>query len=43
MAWQASPNLPKPLFFSGLWNGKDPILKERLFGLHNGEGIMEKT
>jgi hypothetical protein len=21
-----------------LWNGKDPILKERLFGLHNGEG-----
>ncbi len=22
----------------GLWNGKDPILKERLFGLTNGEG-----
>ncbi len=21
-----------------LWNGKDPILKERLFGLNNGEG-----
>ena len=21
-----------------LWNGKDPILKERLFGLSNGEG-----
>ncbi|KMQ84096.1 mannosyl oligosaccharide glucosidase, partial [Lasius niger] len=21
-----------------LWNGKDPILKERLFGLANGEG-----
>ena len=21
-----------------LWNGKDPILKERLFGLTNGEG-----
>src|SRR3954467_8333441 len=22
----------------GLWNGKDPILKERLFGLTNSEG-----
>ena len=22
----------------GLWNGKDPILKERLFGLTNGQG-----
>jgi hypothetical protein len=22
----------------GLWNGRDPILKERLFGLTNGEG-----
>src|SRR5208337_5515413 len=21
-----------------LWNGRDPILKERLFGLSNGEG-----
>jgi hypothetical protein len=25
-------------FSLGLWNGKDPILKERLFGLTNGEG-----
>jgi hypothetical protein len=25
-------------FGIALWNGKDPILKERLFGLHNGEG-----
>ncbi len=25
-------------FALGLWNGKDPILKERLFGLTNGEG-----
>ncbi|MEI9933627.1 MAG: hypothetical protein WDM71_01955 [Ferruginibacter sp.] len=25
-------------FAVGLWNGKDPILKERLFGLTNGEG-----
>ena len=25
-------------FSLALWNGKDPILKERLFGLHNGEG-----
>jgi hypothetical protein len=23
---------------AGLWNGKDPILKERLFGLTNSEG-----
>jgi len=25
-------------FALALWNGKDPILKERLFGLNNGEG-----
>jgi hypothetical protein len=25
-------------FGLALWNGKDPILKERLFGLRNGEG-----
>ena len=25
-------------FSVGLWNGKDPILKERLFGLTNSEG-----
>jgi hypothetical protein len=25
-------------FSISLWNGKDPILKERLFGLRNGEG-----
>jgi len=25
-------------FSLAFWNGKDPILKERLFGLHNGEG-----
>ena len=25
-------------FSLGLWNGKDPILKERLFGLTNSEG-----
>ena len=25
-------------FALALWNGKDPILKERLFGLDNGEG-----
>ena len=32
-------NLFQNLCFSvALWNGKDPILKERLFGLHNGEG-----
>jgi hypothetical protein len=25
-------------FAMALWNGKDPIIKERLFGLTNGEG-----
>src|SRR5688572_13854072 len=25
-------------FALALWNGRDPILKERLFGLANGEG-----
>ncbi len=25
-------------FALALWNGQDPILKERLFGLTNGEG-----
>ena len=25
-------------FSLALWNGQDPILKERLFGLNNGEG-----
>ena len=25
-------------FGLGLWNGKDPVLKERLFGLTNGVG-----
>jgi hypothetical protein len=25
-------------FSAALWNGKDPILKERIFGLTNGEG-----
>src|SRR5262245_51397416 len=25
-------------FAIALWNGQDPILKERLFGLSNGEG-----
>ena len=32
-------DLDQLLCFSlGLWNGHDPILKERLFGLDNGEG-----
>ena len=26
------------MFCHCLWNGKDPILKERLFGLTNSEG-----
>jgi hypothetical protein len=28
----------RPCFSVALWNGKDPILKERLFGLTNSEG-----
>ena len=30
-------------FALALWNGKDPILKERLFGLTNLKGTMGKT
>jgi hypothetical protein len=28
-------------FALALWNGRDPILKERMFGLTNGEGNRE--
>ena len=30
-------------FALALWNGQDPILKERLFGLTNEEGNQAKT
>jgi hypothetical protein len=33
-----SDDLQRLCFALALWNGKDPILKERLFGLTNGEG-----
>src|SRR3974390_3015189 len=33
-----SDNQQRLCFALALWNGKDPILKERLFGLANGEG-----
>ncbi len=33
-----SDNKQKICFAPAFWNGKDPILKERLFGLGNGEG-----
>jgi hypothetical protein len=33
-----SDHLQRLCLCIGLWNGKDPILKERLFGLTNGEG-----
>ncbi len=33
-----SDNLQNLCFSLALWNGKDPILKERLFGLTNSEG-----
>ena len=36
---RASRTTDQRLCFSlALWNGRDPILKERLFGLTNGEG-----
>ena len=39
MGWQASRDDHQVLCFAlALWNGKDPILKERLFGLTNSEG-----
>src|SRR3974390_51450 len=33
-----SDDKPRLCFSVGRWNGKDPILKERLFGLTNSEG-----
>lgn len=33
-----SDNKQQLCFALALWNGKDPIIKERLFGLTNGEG-----
>lgn len=33
-----SDNHQRLCFAIALWNGKDPILKERLFGLTNNEG-----
>ena len=39
MGWPALSDDQQHLCFSlALWNGKDPILKERLFGLTNSEG-----
>ena len=39
MEWPESPITISVLCFAlALWNGKDPILKERLFGLTNSEG-----
>jgi len=32
------PSLSSVCFALALWNGQDPILKERLFGLTNSEG-----
>ena len=38
-AWPASGTTASDLCFAlALWNGADPILKERLFGLTSGEG-----
>lgn len=30
-------------FTLGLWNGKDPILKERLYGLNGSQGLSAHT
>ena len=39
MGWRGSRDSHQVLCFAlALWNGKDPILKERLFGLTNSEG-----
>ena len=39
MVWLAFPTIDQYLCFAlALWNGEDPILKERLFGLTNSEG-----
>ena len=38
-AWPVSATRNSSLCFAlALWNGRDPILKERLFGLTNSEG-----
>ena len=36
--WQAFATEPTSVFRLALWNGKDPILKERMFGLNGSEG-----
>jgi len=36
-AWQESDHKQQLCFATALWNGRDPILKERLFGLTNSE------
>ena len=37
-AWRASATATSVCFALALWNGRDPILKERLFGLTGNEG-----
>lgn len=39
----ASADTQQLCFALALWNGADPILKERLFGLTNREGITART
>jgi len=38
MAWPACPTTNTAVLCPCVWNGRDPILKERLFGLTNSEG-----
>ena len=38
MVWRVCDDQQRLCFALALWNGRDPILKERLFGLTNSEG-----
>jgi hypothetical protein len=40
-AHPASDNHQRLCFTLGLWNGKDPILKERLYGLNGSQGELK--
>lgn len=39
-AHPVSDNHQRLCFTLGLWNGKDPILKERLYGLNGSQGEL---
>jgi hypothetical protein len=39
----ASDNHQRMCLTLGLWNGKDRMLKERMFGLNGGEGTLTSS